>query len=378
MHLKRAAAHKVAQMARNALDIVSVTERDRTSLNTYYAQALGEYDRSGKKYESGSGALLWCVRRMWSGQLFREEGIWFSSRIIASNVAQWIVTIYLLSSGIKLTRYVNERWDEEDFGEQYLREWVQYFMNTTFGSELVMNSTGAATDVFADFLSSQLAQQDQSAFTCPQDIPATEMAEEWCTSTMQATPSASTTDVAAVRWEDIDCSPAAAATDFGGFRESLCPLLADDSNSLGLAQKLALLNASGYDVNAMVNVTRTTALQAADRAVEVFYPSDKYMVVVPMTIATACAFLMGVYLAVSYIPSVTKTILMLRCGSIPTMHNRYFNRYRVAADQVAILFGSLFWGTFFSSVLLGGSIGAIIFLFLVSWPLGPVTNHAPC
>jgi len=78
------------------------------------------------------------------------------------------------------------------------------------------------------------------------------------------------------------------------------------------------------------------------------------------------AFITAVYLASSYIPSVCKTILMLRCGAIDTMHDNEFFKYRVAADQVAILTGSLFWGAFFSSIVVGGIIGLVVFLFLVS------------
>lgn len=92
--------------------------------------------------------------------------------------------------------------------------------------------------------------------------------------------------------------------------------------------------------------------------------SEKYMVVVPLYIGTIVAFLVAISLAVIYIPSVTSTMLKLRCGVIPTLRNKDFNRYRCAQDQVALLTGSLFWGALFSSMLVGGAIGFVVFFFV--------------
>ena len=91
---------------------------------------------------------------------------------------------------------------------------------------------------------------------------------------------------------------------------------------------------------------------------------EKYMVVVPMVIGVAIAFLNALSLALVYIPSVTATILQLRCGIIPTLRDKNFNIYRHAPDQVALITGSLFWGSLVSSILVGGVVGMVIFLFL--------------
>jgi hypothetical protein len=76
------------------------------------------------------------------------------------------------------------------------------------------------------------------------------------------------------------------------------------------------------------------------------------------------AFLTAVYLSLAYIPSVCKTILMLRCGAIKTMRDPNFVQYRRAPDQVSILTGSLFWGAYFSSLVVGAIIGLVAFFFL--------------
>lgn len=88
------------------------------------------------------------------------------------------------------------------------------------------------------------------------------------------------------------------------------------------------------------------------------------MVLVPMIIAVVVAFTTTAFLAITYIPSVSATILKLRCGFIPTLQNKEFNKYRRAPDQVALLTGSIFWGTLVSGVLVGGTVGLLVFLFL--------------
>jgi hypothetical protein len=95
-----------------------------------------------------------------------------------------------------------------------------------------------------------------------------------------------------------------------------------------------------------------------------FLCSEKYMVTIPMYTATIVAFLLALSLAITYLPSVTTTILRLRNGHIATLRNKDFNRYRCAPDQVALLTPTLFWGSLFSSIVVGGAIGLIVFFFV--------------
>ena len=93
-----------------------------------------------------------------------------------------------------------------------------------------------------------------------------------------------------------------------------------------------------------------------------------FRVVWPLGIATGVAFITAIYLAVIFIPSITSTILQLRSGCIQTLHNKDFNKYRVATDQISILTGSMFWGSLLSSALVGGFVGVIVFVFV--WQVG--------
>lgn len=88
------------------------------------------------------------------------------------------------------------------------------------------------------------------------------------------------------------------------------------------------------------------------------------MVAIPMIVGVAVTFIAAVSLAVVYIPSILMTCLKLRCGLIPTLRDKNFNNYRRAPDQVALITGSIFWGSLVSSILAGGLIGLVVFFFL--------------
>jgi hypothetical protein len=85
---------------------------------------------------------------------------------------------------------------------------------------------------------------------------------------------------------------------------------------------------------------------------------------IPLIIGTAIAFMTSMYLAVTFLPSITSTILQLRSGMIPTMAYKDFDKYRCAPDQVSILIGSMFWGSLLGSFLVGSFVGLVIFLCL--------------
>lgn len=95
------------------------------------------------------------------------------------------------------------------------------------------------------------------------------------------------------------------------------------------------------------------------------YPAERYMVEVPMIIATAVAFVTTLSLVVVYIPSVTSTTLQFRSGVIPFFRDgSSFEMYRSRLDLITILLGSMFWSSLYASALLGILVGFVLFLFL--------------
>ena len=70
--------------------------------------------------------------------------------------------------------------------------------------------------------------------------------------------------------------------------------------------------------------------QSIDDSVESLYPNDDYMINIPLVIGVIIAILTSLFLAVSYLPSITSTTLQLRTGVIPTLSEEKLNQYRAA------------------------------------------------
>jgi len=64
-----------------------------------------------------------------------------------------------------------------------------------------------------------------------------------------------------------------------------------------------------------------------------------------------------------YMPTTLSTIIKLRTGVIPTLHDEKFQRYREGADTSSMIIGSMLFGTFFTFILNGGLFGTIVGLF---------------
>jgi hypothetical protein len=268
-------------------------------------------------------------------EAFAKDGLWLSTRLIASNIAQYIVSLYTLLLGLELTRTVSKNYDSVS-SKQYLRKTLNSTLDRAVDEGLVTRLSSNVSSLVGDFLSTTTMSEDKNCSSTPESI-----FEMFC----QSVPATDT----------FQCDESADVN-------YICPLIgARDLNGF---QKMALLDAAGFDADSLAATAQSYIQQAVDATVDSLYPSEKYMVVVPLAIGTVVAFSTAAYLALTYIPSVATTILKLRSGAIPTLRDSHFNKYRVAADQVAILTGSLFWGCFISSIVVGGIVGLLVFVFL--------------
>lgn len=86
-----------------------------------------------------------------------------------------------------------------------------------------------------------------------------------------------------------------------------------------------------------------------------------------ITMGGIAAFIATVSLAIVWLPSSVSTIQQFRCGAIPSLHDRQFQQYRKAPDLTTILFGSTFWGTFYSSGVIFIIVGGLSFILV--WEL---------
>lgn len=332
MKTKRSAAFKLQAMMNNALKIVTIEDDDdRNLIHKYYGYSIQKFAKKGKEFRT-AGGFIWAWRRLYEGKVLSRDGIWIPARLVASNIAQCIVAVFILWRGFDLVAEVERNYGKQSTLERVLVE-VNRVFDLSVDNNVVEGVVGNVTTVVSDFLD---ANQDAINIDCSS---ATRTAAEVLSSACIA--------------GGTSCSA----------EEFLCPLL-EEASGLSASEQVALLTGSGLNADGLREVSRVALLRAASDAVTSLYPSDSRMIVIPMIVATLAAFLTATFLAATYIPSVTNTVHKLRCGVIPTLRDPRLKQYKVAPDQVAILTGSLFWGAFVSSLVVGSLFGLLTAFYL--------------
>jgi len=234
MHIKHACSLKMAAMAQNALEIVRMKEKENVALNTHFGQALDAYAKTGKKYAI-VGGFFWIWKRVLTNKVYEEDGIWISTRLIASNMAQFIVSLYVLIAGLTLINHVSVAYDSGS-GQQIFFSMVNQTLANSVNETLVQNFSNNVGGIFGQFLATS---SNASAFSCT--------------------------------------SSAAASS-------GLCPLL--QNSSLNSSEQLAVLGKSGMNTTLLEEQTRSSLQLAIDTTLQSLYPSQKYMVMAPVITGT--------------------------------------------------------------------------------------------
>lgn len=107
-----------------------------------------------------------------------------------------------------------------------------------------------------------------------------------------------------------------------------------------------------------------------DLAFNIDFSNTEFKVGAWMALITGC--LVSLSTAMVLIPSYVSSVMKFRSGYLPSLGDREFLRCRFAPDVVAVLLGSAFWGTFFTSIaamilsaVVAVSMLAALFLFVV-------------
>ena len=92
------------------------------------------------------------------------------------------------------------------------------------------------------------------------------------------------------------------------------------------------------------------------------YAPEKWMVLSAIIIGLACGLFAAIYITLHYVPSSVSTIIQFRSGVIPSLRDKSFMKYRYSQDLIAVLFGSIFWGAFYTSLAVFVLIGLVVFV----------------
>jgi hypothetical protein len=244
MAVKQAMARKLSYMIAHALEINKTKDLD-SLLDKHYGQALKHYETAGKKTQS-AGGFLWCWRQLLGkDQLLSRNGIWIPARMISANLTQYVVAIYLLIGGLFLTARVSE-----DYSVEWAKEYVYQQVIRVFRSDRVAQAVDSgmtnATHQMASFLS---LLNDNGAIVCGDGTDSAEdLLSKYCPGTGNLT----------------ECN-------FPADVNVLCPLA--DSELLNASSQLAMLEASGFDGEALRQALFEVAEQSVESSVDSLFPS---------------------------------------------------------------------------------------------------------
>jgi hypothetical protein len=316
MRLKGSAAHKLNKLIENALDIFKKANDGTFAGGTQYSMALQSYAKHGKVSKE-VGGLIWAWKRLFGYEEANlRDGIWISTRLLASNLSQYIVTIYLFIVGINKIFTIND-----DFSLDKATEHVEHFTNAILESSsadsvLISETVGNVTSTVRELYKMQAASGVD--FGCDgASGNAEQILKDFCTNSTNDPPF----NLVCEQNADINY---------------ICPFLTED---LTVSEQYALLMGNGGNDTVFMKSLATIVNRATEDAIQAIYPSKPHMLTVPVAVATIAAFLTAGYLAVSYIPSVMYTTLKLRTGVIRTLKDPRFYKYRETPDLVAILTG---------------------------------------
>ena len=86
-----------------------------------------------------------------------------------------------------------------------------------------------------------------------------------------------------------------------------------------------------------------------------------------VSIGAVCGLAVAIWTAIIYLPSAVTTTQRFRRGVLGSLKDERFLVYRYAMDSATILFGSSFWGILFSTIVVWGVVGSLV--FALSFPV---------
>jgi hypothetical protein len=246
VQIKQAAAYKLSGMVQNARDILRVRDLDGV-VDTNFGQGLIAFSKHGNRFRE-EGGFLWTWTKLFNDELMTREGIWFSARLLASNISQYIVSVFVLLAGLALTMTAASNYDPAN-AQRIIENDLQKAVNVGFSQNLVNALSANVTNVVSSFLNGQ------TMIDCGNTHYTQESINQACQ------------DVNGV----YQCNPNSTIN-------WLCAFI--NYNNTGAnanAQQAALLSISGFNTNA-TNTAFTTALQSSsNNALATLYPAQKYM-----------------------------------------------------------------------------------------------------
>jgi len=315
-HVKSAGANKVNLLVRNAM-VLMETQGVSTLFKTYFGHGLSAFAVSGTTEEQ-AGSFTWLFRKMRDQSILKEEGIWYSTRLLVSVLTQLSIALFIILLGTSSIQRVDEQFGIEK-AQSHLSDALDNAIQT---SVTTVKTTDVSAEISKAFASTLTSMGNAGLFGFD------------CSNTTDGVPYVVSELCGVSATGSFDCSMITTSKD------SLYLLIQNpDLIELDTAAAYQLLDATEFNTTYMADIVQEQLEFVVNQSVDSMYTDKKYMVTTPLYVAVLVAMINALWLSVSYIPSITTTILELRSGVIPSLKSPDFEKYRVAPDTVSMLTG---------------------------------------
>jgi hypothetical protein len=181
-----------------------------------------------------------------------REGLWFSARLLASNIAQYIVSVFVLLAGIGLTTSA-----KDNFSEANAKRDVTNFLDNSINTNTDPTQVQAVTTTIGNKITDYLVKNANCSGSYSQE--ALNFACGYVSGNYQCNPNATVNYICALANLTTFNSTAYSAT--------------------AQAAQTAYLQASGFDASGTQQAVEDALAQASNNALDSFYPSKRFMCV---------------------------------------------------------------------------------------------------
>lgn len=300
---KRSTKHKVDKLVQHAVELSKSKGKEEEIKHSRSTFALIQFfSKKGDRTEQ-VGGFLWTWRQIRSQELFSVEGIRFSGRLLVANLTQGLLAIFVILSGLTLTLRASQSFDEAF--ESYDSNIFQLF-DTTASDFLATDLTSTINSMVSNF--------------------AARMIDADCPSPDGSLPSC-----------DVVSNITECLVNGSDYLCTLVTYTSETPNDPVVVMRL--LQGSGWNAERAGLLTEEAVAEAVSDSISSLYPTERYMVTLPLTIGTFVTFFCALFLFLGLIPSATSTILKLRSGVIATLRDPIFNETKTGRWLVALYLG---------------------------------------
>lgn len=358
---KSSVSESVTELSRKLHSMNSMGKSSSTKNNGMSAsKVLLNYSRL-QDHEEESGGIIWTWKSLWDGSLLNEEGIYLHGRLLAVNLVQFLIAIFLIGYVVTLLGYVEGLLEPQDDGCSFRVDGILVASQEPSWFEQFGTFVNNATEGWND-LTSDWQAFEASNFTIDNQ-------------TLQNV--GNLTEVGTGLWEQgegfynatlkgfealFNLNETHFGDLFGSIYEGQVPEwngTAFSNGALTVCYDLYISNGTDVWIN------EVTAQNELIESLSL----DKWEYTTAFSIGLIFAISAALTIATIFIPSFVSWVLKYRSGFEPSLKGSKLTylQYRTSPDQTAIIWGSAFWGILASCAFAFMFFGGITFLLVWEW-----------